>query len=215
MASSVAAGAAALARGVREPVSSVAVRRRSERAGALAGPSPRRRLSTRSGVAVGDQRRPCRSSAGSRSLIAGPARPAGPPPRRRRRVTPSWRRGPARPPPPRVKHRDRRASGGKPRPYLAPRPARRSGRLEQRQQPGLVEHRDAQALGLLELRARRLAGHDVVVFFDTDEVTRPPAARMRSVACSRVRSGSVPVSTKVGRAAGPRPAAGPPARVRT
>ena len=47
------------------------------------------------------------------------------------------------------------------------------------------------------------------VFFDTDEVTRPPAARMRSVACSRVRSGSVPVSTNVISRSAPSPGGGP------
>ena len=64
--------------------------------------------------------------------------------------------------------------------------------VQQRQQPGLVEHRHAEPLGLLELGARRGARDDVVVFLETEPVTLPPAARIRSVACSRVRSGSVP-----------------------
>ena len=45
--------------------------------------------------------------------------------------------------------------------------------------------------------------------------TRPPAARIRSVACSRVRSGSVPVSTSVRPASGPSPGGGPSASSRT
>jgi hypothetical protein len=44
---------------------------------------------------------------------------------------------------------------------------------------------------------------------ETDEITRPPAAVMRSVASSRVRSGSVPVSTKLRPASGPSPGAAP------
>ena len=81
--------------------------------------------------------------------------------------------------------------------------------------PGLVEHRHAEPLGLLELRAGRLAGDDVVGLLDTDEVTRPPAARIRSVACSRVRSGSVPVSTSVRPLSTPSPGGAPSASKRT
>ena len=81
---------------------------------------------------------------------------------------------------------------------------------EQLEQPGLVDHRDAEPLGLLELGARRRARHDVARSSSTPTtVTLPPAARMRSVACSRVRSGSVPVSTNVWSRSGPSPGGGP------
>ena len=47
------------------------------------------------------------------------------------------------------------------------------------------------------------------VFLDTEPVTLPPAAMIRSWASSRVRSGSVPVSTKVWSRSGPSPGGGP------
>ena len=47
------------------------------------------------------------------------------------------------------------------------------------------------------------------MFFDTELVTRPPAAVIRSVACSRDQFGSVPVSTSVLPASGPSDGAGP------
>ena len=68
---------------------------------------------------------------------------------------------------------------------------------------GLVEDLDALFLRLGELRPRRLARHDPVVFFETELATFAPFASSAAVASSRVQPSSVPVITYVEPVSGP------------